>query len=204
MVREQILARGVDDPPLHEAFLAVPRHLFVDEALGARAYADSSLPIGFGQTLTRPCVIARMIHLLALRAGDRVLEIGTGSGYETAVLARLCGAVYSIERLEPLARRALENWGRAGQSGIRSRTGDGSLGWPEEAPFSAILVGAASPSVPRSLLEQLQPGGRMVIPVGSAVRQVLKLLVRTSRGARVEDHDPCSFARLIGREGFEA
>jgi protein-L-isoaspartate(D-aspartate) O-methyltransferase len=204
MVREQILLRGLDDPPLLEAFLAVPRHLYVDEALAARAYADSSVPIGCGQTLSQPYVIARMIHLLGIDRRDRVLEIGTGSGYEAALLARLAGSVHTVERLESLATRARGNWERAGAEGIRIRTADGSLGWPEEAPFTAILVGAASPSVPPTLLGQLAPGGRMVIPVGSAVRQVLKRLVRTERGARVEDHDPCSFVRLVGREGFEA
>jgi len=202
MVRQQILGRGIDDPGIVEAFLATPRHLFVDEALCGRAYSDTPLPIGWGQTLSQPYMIARMIQLLGLRPGDKVLEVGTGSGFQTAILARLAGAVYTIERLEPLARRARENWRRADVSHIRSKVGDGSLGWPSEAPFAAMVVSAAAPSVPPALLAQLAPGGNLVIPVGSAARQVLKVLQRTGSGARVEDRDPCAFVRLIGREGF--
>ncbi len=202
MVRQHLLARGVGDARILEAFLATPRHLFVDEALGERAYSDTSLPIGCGQTISRPFIVARMLQLLAARAGERVLEIGTGSGYQAAVLTRLGCDVYSVERLAPLGRRALENWRRAGVDGVRLRIGDGTVGWAEEAPFAAIVVGAAAPSVPRTLLGQLAPGGRMVIPVGSAVRQAVKRLVRTEKGAQVEDHGSCSFVRLIGREGF--
>lgn len=202
MIRRQILGRGIDAPLLLEAFLATPRHLFVDEALSERAYGDCALPIGCGQTISQPYIVARMIQLLGPGRGDRVLEIGTGSGFEAALLQRLSGEVYTVERLEPLARRARENWRRAGVRGIRIRVGDGSLGWPQAAPFAGILVSAASPAVPRALLEQLVAGGRMVIPVGDAVNQTVKLLVRTRTGARVEDHDPCSFVRLIGDEGF--
>jgi protein-L-isoaspartate(D-aspartate) O-methyltransferase len=204
MVRAQILARGVDEPRLLEALLATPRHLFVDEALSARAYGDRALPIGCGQTLSRPYLIARMLQLLAPGPSDRVLEVGTGSGYQAALLARLAGAVFSVERFEPLARRARENWRRAGAGGIRLRVGDGSAGWPEAGPFDAIVVAAAAPGVPRPLLEQLAAGGRLVVPVGSAVRQVLKRLLRTGRGVVVEDFDPCSFVRLIGSQGFDA
>jgi protein-L-isoaspartate(D-aspartate) O-methyltransferase len=204
MVREQILARGVDEPRLLEAFLATPRHLFVDEALRGRAYGDAALPIGCGQTLSQPFIVARMLHLLRPGASDRVLEIGTGSGYQTALLARLAGEVYTVERLEALLRRARDNWERAATDGIRARLGDGSVGWAAEAPFEAIVVGAAAPAVPAALLRQLVPGGRMVVPVGNAVRQVIKLLVRTPGGAEVRDFDACSFVPLVGREGFGA
>jgi len=199
---QQILARGVDDPRLLEAILLTPRHLFVDEALWERAYGDTALPIGAGQTISQPYIVARMIQLLELSAGESVLEVGTGSGYQTAILSRLAGTVHSIERVPALARRARQNWARAGCAEIHLRVGDGSLGWTQVAPFDAILVGAAAPAVPATLLRQLRVGGRMVIPVGHARRQVVKRLRRTAEGARVEDFDGCSFVRLVGREGF--
>ncbi len=186
MVQQQILGRGIDNPRLLEAFLATPRHLFVEEALSERAYGDSSLPIGWGQTISQPYVVARMIDLLEIHPGDRVLEIGTGSGYQAAILWRVGAALRSVERLEPLARRARENWARVGAGPIPLRVADGSLGWPAEAPFAAILVSAAAPAAPPSLLAQLVPGGRMVIPIA------------------VEDHGSCSFVRLVGDQGFSA
>jgi protein-L-isoaspartate(D-aspartate) O-methyltransferase len=203
MVREQILGRGVDNPRLLEAFLWTRRHLFVDEALSERAYGDAPLPIGSGQTISQPYIIARMLGLLDIRAGQKILEVGTGSGYQAAILWRLGARVFTMERLPALARRARHNWARAGAGPIRQRIGDGTLGWPSEAPFCAILVSAAVPAVPESLLAQLVQGGRMVIPVGSAVRQSLRRLRRTEGGAAVEEFDPCSFVRLIGREGFD-
>jgi protein-L-isoaspartate(D-aspartate) O-methyltransferase len=203
MVREQILRRGIDDPDLVAAFLETPRHLYVDEALSQRAYGDSALPIGHGQTLSQPYIAARMIQLLAPRPGDKVLEIGTGSGYQAAILARLAGAVYTIERLEPLARRARGNWARAGARHVHLRLGDGTTGWPAEAPFAAIVVSAAAPAVPRTLVAQLAPGGRLVVPVGDAVSQAIRVVRRGPAGdLRVEAHDACAFVRLIGAEGF--
>lgn len=199
---QQILARGVDDPRLLEAILLTPRHLFVDEALWDRAYGDTALPIGGGQTISQPYIVARMIQLLELTPGERVLEVGTGSGYQAAIIARLSRAVYTIERVPALARRAKLNWARAGCTGILQRVGDGSLGWAQASPFDAILVGAAAPAVPPTLLRQLRVGGRMVIPVGHARRQVVKRLRRTADGAQVEDVEGCSFVRLVGREGF--
>jgi protein-L-isoaspartate(D-aspartate) O-methyltransferase len=203
MVREQILDRGIDEPRLHEAFLSVPRHLFVDEALTARAYGDTALPIGAGQTLSQPYIVARMIQLAAPRPGERVLEVGTGSGYQAAILARLDADVFTVERHAALARRARANWTRAGIAGIAQKIGDGTLGWGQEAPFDVIVVSAAAPAVPVPLLRQLAPAGRMIIPVGSAVRQVLKRLTRTAEGAHVDDFDACSFVRLIGHAGFD-
>jgi protein-L-isoaspartate(D-aspartate) O-methyltransferase len=202
MVRRQILARGVEDARVLEAFLATPRHLFVDEALSARAYDDGALPIGAGQTISQPFIVARMLQLLAISPEDRILEIGTGSGYQTALLVRLAAEVYTVERVPLLARRARDNWRRAGVEGIQARIGDGSLGWPSEAPFSAIIVSAAAPTVPAALLAQVAPGGRVIAPVGNAVRQVLKVVRRTPSATEVDEHDACSFVRLIGREGF--
>jgi protein-L-isoaspartate(D-aspartate) O-methyltransferase len=202
MVRRQILGRGIEDARILEAFLATPRHLFVDEALAPRAYGDGALPIGAGQAISQPFIVARMLQLLAIHPEDRVLEIGTGSGYQAALLARLASEVYTVERLPLLARRARDNWRRAGVGGVRAKVGDGSLGWPSEAPFSAIVASAAAPSVPTALLAQVAPGGRVIAPVGDAVRQVLKLVRRTPAGTQVDEHGPCSFVRLIGREGF--
>ena len=204
MVREQILRRGIDEPRLLEAFLSVPRHAFVDEALSARAYGDSALPIGAGQTLSQPYIVARMVQLGAPQPGQRVLEIGTGSGYQAAILARLGAEVFTVERHAILGRRAAENWERAGVSGITQKIADGTLGWARHSPFDVILVGAAAPAVPMPLLRQLSTTGRMIVPVGSAVRQILKRLTRTDDGAQVEDFDSCSFVRLIGRAGFDA
>ena len=180
----------------------MPRHLFVDEALRARAYGDGALPIGCGQTLSQPMIVARMIERLRARPGEKVLEIGTGSGYQAAILARLGYDVCTIERVDHLMERARENWERAAVTGVRSRVGDGSLGWPEEAPFAAILVSAAAPRVPQALLEQLAPGRRLVVPVGSAFRQTVRTLQRTAAGAEVEDGEECGFVRLIGAHGF--
>ena len=174
----------------------------MDEALRARAYGDEALPIGCGQTLSQPFVIARMIERLGVRAGERVLEIGTGSGYQAALLTRLGYEVRTIERVEPLLQRARRNWEQAAIAGVRARLGDGSLGWPEEAPFHAILVSAAAPRVPQALLEQLAPGRRLVVPVGSAFRQTIRTLQRTAAGAEVEDGEECRFVRLIGAHGF--
>jgi protein-L-isoaspartate(D-aspartate) O-methyltransferase len=204
MVRHQVLDRGVDEPRLLEALLATPRHLFVDEALGGRAYGEGALPIGCGQTISQPYIVARMLQLLGPGRGERVLEVGTGSGYQAALLARLAGAVFTVERIEALARRARERLRRAGVGNVRLRVGDGSLGWPEEAPFDAIIVAAAAPAVPRALLDQLAPGGRMVVPVGDAVRQAIRRVTRTGGGVTVEEFDPCSFVRLVGRQGFDA
>jgi protein-L-isoaspartate(D-aspartate) O-methyltransferase len=199
---DRLRAQGIPDGPILAAFGQVPRHLFVDEALRARAYGDEALPLGCGQTLSQPSIVARMIVRLGIAAGDRVLEVGTGSGYEAAVLARLGCEVFTIERLPPLLDRARDNWARAGITGIAARAGDGSAGWPEEAPFTGIVVSAAAPRVPQALLDQIPVGRRLVVPVGSAFRQTVRTLVRTPAGAEVEEGEECRFVRLIGAQGF--
>jgi len=199
---DELQSMGIADRAVLRAFLEVPRHLFVDEALLGRAYRDGSLPIGHGQTISRPSIVARMLEMLRLWPGEKALEVGTGSGYQSALLCQLTGAAFTIERLTGLAGRSRDNWRRAGVSGVQMKVGDGTRGWPAEAPFAAIIVSAAAPAVPRTLLHQLAPGGRMVIPVGHAFGQTLRLLTRTDLGARVEEAETCSFVRLIASEGF--
>lgn len=200
MVREQIAAprRDVQDPRVLEALRRVPRHAFVPEALQAEAYDDRPLPIGHGQTISQPYVVGFMTEQLKLRADERVLEIGTGSGYQAAVLSVLVREVYSIEIVPPLAERATRELARMGYTNVHVRTGDGYLGWPEAAPFDAIIVTCAPDHVPAPLVEQLREGGRMIIPVGDAGSQNLHLL-RKSDG-RVEERAvlPVRFVPMTG------
>ncbi len=167
MVSEQIEARGVRQPEVLEAMRAVPRHLFVPAESAAYAYRDSPLPIGYGQTISQPYIVAYMTELLRVGQGDKVLEIGTGSGYQAAVLARLAASVYSIEIVAPLGERAAKLLRELGCRNVEVRIGDGYQGWPEQAPFDRIILTAAPPEIPKSLLEQLKPGGRLVAPVGA-------------------------------------
>jgi protein-L-isoaspartate(D-aspartate) O-methyltransferase len=199
---EMLVAQGIADAAVLRAFGEVPRHLFVDEALQARAYGDGALPIGLGQTLSQPLVVARMLEALRLGAGDRVLEVGTGSGYQAALMVRLAAEVFTVERLPGLAERARRNWKRAGVGPIRLHVGDGSLGWPEQGPYDAIVVAAATPRVPPALLGQLRRGGRLAAPVGGAFEQSLRHLVRSEEGAEVREGESCRFVRLIGEQGF--
>ncbi len=172
MVQQQIEARGVKDPAVLAALRAVPRHRFVPLALVADAYADRPLPIGEGQTISQPYIVALMTELLRVEPGQRVLEVGTGSGYQAAVLAQLGAEVYSIEIVESLGRQAAALLAALGYERVQVRIGDGYRGWPERAPFAGILVTAAPDHVPRPLLEQLAPGGRLVIPVGEGLQQL--------------------------------
>jgi protein-L-isoaspartate(D-aspartate) O-methyltransferase len=199
---DALASQGIGDEAVLRAFGEVPRHRFVDEALEARAYGDGALPIGFGQTLSQPLVVARMLEALRLQSGERVLEVGTGSGYQAALLRRLTGEVHTVERLQGLCERARRNWSQAGVEPIALLQGDGSLGWAEHAPYDAIVVAAATPRVPLALLEQLRPGGRLVVPVGGAFEQTLRHLVRSPDGALVREGEPCRFVRLIGEQGF--
>ena len=204
MVAEQLQRRGIRDPRVLRAVSRVPRHQFVDEALVGRAYGDHPLPIGEGQTISQPYMVALMSEALELLGHERVLEIGTGCGYQTAVLAELCGKVFSIERLKSLADKATRRLDALGYYNVLVRVGDGSLGWKEEAPFDAVLVTAAAPEVPQALVEQLAPKGRLVLPVGDAYSQTLRRGVREDAGMRWSDLGGCVFVKLIGQQGWPA
>ena len=201
---EQIEARGVRDPMVIAAMRAVPRECFVPEPLRADAYADTALPIGAGQTISQPYIVAYMLKALALRGGEKVLEIGAGSGYAAAVLSKIAGDVFAIERIDSLARRAVGNLAEAGCGNVRIRHGDGTEGWPEEAPFDAILVSAGAPDLPTSLMGQLTIGGRLVVPVGYSPRyQDLVRIVRVSGEAYDRENiAEVRFVPLIGKEGW--
>ncbi len=202
MVRTQIADRGIRDPRVLEAMLRVPRHLFVPSDLRHRAYDDSPLPIGEGQTISQPYMVAWMTELLEVGEEDRVLEIGTGSGYQAAVLCELAGEVFTIEKNAVLAREAEERLRSLGYGNVHVRVGDGTLGWPEEAPFEGIIVTAGAPSVPQPLLEQLTDGGRLVIPVGSGGMQMLTLVRRKGNSYQTSEEGSCIFVPLVGKYGW--
>jgi protein-L-isoaspartate(D-aspartate) O-methyltransferase len=202
MVATQLRARGVGDERVLAAMAEIPRHEFLPDGDRAEAYADRPLPIGERQTISQPYMVASMTALLGLTGGERVLEIGTGSGYQTAVLARLAAEVLSVERIPALSARARETLSRLGVRNVRFRVGDGSAGWPEEAPFDAVLVTAAAPEIPPALLDQLADPGLLVAPVGDRIVQDL-VRVRRERGRdRHERHFKCIFVPLIGADGF--
>jgi protein-L-isoaspartate(D-aspartate) O-methyltransferase len=199
---EAIRARGVDDLEILRAFDLVPRHLFVPDAVQHRAYEDAPLPIGYGQTASQPSVQALYLQLLRPQPRERVLEIGTGSGYQTALLAHLAANVYSVERIRELSVRARRALDQLRYSNIALHVGDGTIGWSRYAPFDAILVAAGSPTLPNSLVEQLAPGGRMLIPIGGRDDQRLTLVRRTEKGIESEVITRCLFVPLIGRFGW--
>jgi protein-L-isoaspartate(D-aspartate) O-methyltransferase len=206
--RERMIDRlrkhyGIEDTRVLEAMRAVPRHFFVPEALQGRAYGDHALPIAANQTISQPFIVARMTELLELDERSRVLEIGAGSGYQTAVLARLAAQVYSIERIAELAREAQARIRRLGIYNATVKCFDGTLGWSANAPYDGILVAAGGPEVPEPLVAQLGPKGRLVIPVGdSRESQRLVRVLRTEKGLKREDHGPCAFVPLIGHYGW--
>lgn len=202
MVRQQIAARGIKDQRVLEAMLHVPRHLFVPEEMRDRAYEDSPLPIGDGQTISQPYMVAWMSELLEVKECDRILEIGTGSGYQAAILCELGGEIFSIEKYADLARAAEERLRSLGYHNLHIRIGDGTLGWPEEAPFDDIIVTAGSPSVPQPLLEQLAEGGRLVIPVGPSGMQMLQKIRREGKEFQTSEEGTCVFVPLVGRFGW--
>lgn len=205
MVERQLRRRGISDERVLEAMATVPRECFVDERLARRAYADSALPLAAEQTISQPWVVAAICEALALRGDERVLEIGTGSGYSDAILARLAGSVLSIERIPELAAAARANLAALGIEGVEVRVGDGSLGAPDDGPFEAIAVHATAPAAPPSLLAQLAPGGRLVAPVTEGDADMLTVFTADPRGgAGVETRviAPCRFVPLVGQEGF--
>jgi len=203
MVDEQLRARGITDERVLTAMGRVPRELFVREAYRGRAYDDAALPIGEGQTISQPYMVARICEELRLRGGERVLDVGTGSGYQAAVLAELAGEVHTIERLPSLAERARATLEAAGYGRVQVHVGDGTLGDPGHAPYAAIAVAAAAPEIPPSLYEQLEPGGRLVLPVGGREGQELQIVVRSPEGPAVLRSVPCRFVPLVGQEGFD-
>lgn len=195
-------AQGISDRNVLDVMRRIPRHLFVANNLWDHAYADHPLPIDRGQTISQPYIVALMTQALQLRKSDRVLEIGTGSGYQTAILAELAGHVYTIERFAELADKAKRLLAEAGYTNISFRVGDGTFGWPEEAPFQKILVTAAAPAVPPPLVEQLADGGRLVIPVGGRQLQTLLALTKEKGRMKREELCACSFLPLIGKAGW--
>jgi len=200
---EELQQKGIHDLAVLRAFDEVPRHLFVPSGVRHRAYEDAPLPIGNGQTISQPWVHARYLELLGLTGRERVLEIGTGSGFQTALLSRLAGQVFTIERISALAEDARAALEACGVEHVVQRVGDGTLGWPEHAPFDAILVGAASPDVPRPLVEQLALGGQLLVPIGGREEQVLVRVRRTPEGEERMSLDAMRFVPLIGTHGFE-
>jgi protein-L-isoaspartate(D-aspartate) O-methyltransferase len=203
MVDSQLVPRGILDPRVLAAMRQVPRHRFIPPSLGDQAYNDYPLPIGEDQTISQPYIVALMTELLELKGPERVLEIGTGSGYQAAVLAELAAAVYSIDRIASLLAQAQRTLDSLGYKNIHLKVGDGTLGWPEACPFDAILVTAGSPQVPRPLTEQLALDGRLVIPVGDRFSQTLTLVRKTKEGLKFEYHGGCRFVRLLGQDGWQ-
>jgi protein-L-isoaspartate(D-aspartate) O-methyltransferase len=202
MVEDQIAARGIKDQRLLEVMLEIPRHLFVDEAMWSQAYNDHPLPIGEKQTISQPYIVALMTEALDLRPKDRVLEIGTGSGYQTAILAKLADWVYTVERIRNLAIRARKVLDRLHLYNVSLRIGDGSEGWPEHSPYDAIIVTAGAPEFPQPLVDQLADGGRMVIPVGDRYTQTLWKVTKRGKELRKEDLGGCRFVDLLGKYGW--
>jgi protein-L-isoaspartate(D-aspartate) O-methyltransferase len=202
MVERQLRGRDVVDERVLAAMERVPRELFVPEGVRRRAYDDAALPIGGGQTISQPYMVARICEALALTGDEDVLDVGTGSGYQAAVLAELAGEVDTIERIPELADVARENLAAAGYDAVRVHVGDGSRGLPAQAPFDAIAVAAAAPEFPQTLYEQLEERGRLVVPIGRHGIQRLEVIVRTPEGPAVARSVPCRFVPLVGEEGF--
>jgi protein-L-isoaspartate(D-aspartate) O-methyltransferase len=201
---ETLQAKGIKDLAVLHAVEMTPRHAFIPTGLRHRAYEDAPLPIGNGQTISQPWVHARYLELLHLTGKERVLEIGTGSGYQTVLLAHLAAQVFSIERIPALLQSARENIQRAGVNNVSLLLGDGTIGWREYAPYDAILVGAGAPSIPQPLLDQLAEGGRLLIPIGD--REEQKLVVADRKNGQIEQHEvaPVRFVPLVGHHGWNA
>jgi protein-L-isoaspartate(D-aspartate) O-methyltransferase len=203
MVQEQLVPRGITDERVLEAMRTVPRHLFVDDALQSRAYGDFPLPIAAGQTISQPYIVASMTQALHLSGEEKVLEIGTGSGYQAAVLSRLCAQVYTVERINSLLAGARKVFDTLNYFNIVSKLDDGTLGWPEYGPYDAIMVTAGGPAIPEPLVEQLVEGGRMIIPVGDQYLQTLELVEKTVDGVKVMELERVRFVDLVGKHGWQ-
>ena len=204
MVDEQLRGRDIVDERVLDAMERVPRELFVPEDIRERAFEDAALPIGAGQTISQPYMVARIAAELGLDGDERVLDVGTGSGYQAAVLAELAEEVDTIERIPELVAQARANLAAAGYDNVVVHEGDGSRGLPESAPYDAIAVAAAAPSFPQALYDELRSGGRLVVPVGGRRGQRLEVIVRSPEGPAVVRSVPCRFVPLVGEEGFEA
>jgi len=204
MVRTQIEKRGIKDPRVLAAFRKVPRHLFMPEGIRSRAYEDSPLPIGHGQTISQPYTVARMTEALALTGKEVALEIGTGSGYQTAILCELCDWVYSVERVRSLAMGARKILDELGYHNVAVMVGDGTLGWKERAPYDAIIVTAGAPEIPHPLVEQLKEGGRLVIPVGDQFTQSMVRGEKKDGEFKTRDLGAYRFVELIGTYGWKS
>ncbi|MDO5674278.1 MAG: protein-L-isoaspartate(D-aspartate) O-methyltransferase [bacterium] len=202
MIQEQLLSRGIEDARVLDAMQHTPRHIFVEDALQEQAYGDFPLPIGCGQTISQPYIVALMTEALALEGHEKVLEIGTGSGYQAVVLSQLCARVYTVERVELLMNRARRIFDRLRCHNICSRLDDGTMGWPAEAPFDRIIVTAAGPRVPEPLLAQLADPGRLIIPVGDRYEQMLQVVELIEGELLVHDITPVRFVDLIGEHGW--
>lgn len=203
MVCDQIMARGIKDKKILDAFTDVPRHKFVEDYLKYKAYDDYPLSIGFSQTISQPYMVALMSEALNLQPESKVLEIGTGSGYQAAILSRLANFVYSIERLAPLASRARKTLDELGIFNVQVIIGDGTKGYAKEAPFDRIIVTAGAPYTPEALIEQLAPEGMLVIPVGDQYLQDLKRIIKKKNGIKTESLGGCRFVKLIGENGWK-
>lgn len=202
MVERQLAARGISDSRLLQVMGETPRHLFVSESLAREAYDDNPLPIGEGQTISQPYMVAIMTQLLEPTPDDKVLEIGTGSGYQAAILSRLAKWVYTVERRQSLSERASRIIKGLGYDNVSFLVGDGSGGWPSQAPFDGIIVTAGGPRVPDALVDQLAMNGRLIIPVGDRFSQVLKRVWKTSTGIKAESHTGCRFVDLVGEHAW--
>jgi protein-L-isoaspartate(D-aspartate) O-methyltransferase len=203
MVESQLISRGIKDARVLDTMRKLPRHRFVEEALVSQAYNDHPLPIGEKQTISQPYMVALMTEALELQGHERVLEIGTGSGYQTAILAELAEKIYSIERLRALSARAQRILDDLGYFNVVLKVGDGTVGLKEEAPFEAIMVTAGSPDVPQPLVDQLAMGGRLVVPVGDRYTQALMKIVRVKEGISKTDLGGCRFVNLLGTHGWQ-
>lgn len=202
MVETQLRPRGINDERVIEAMGKVPRHMFVDKGQADAAYDDSALPIGDGQTISQPYMVALMTQLLQLKGGEKILEVGTGSGYQSAVISLLASEVHTVERIASLAVKARERLKELGYFNVKVHVDDGTVGLPAESPFDGIIVTAGAPRIPEEYIEQLKVGGRLVIPVGTRYSQILYQVTKTPDGIKESMSTPCVFVPLLGREGW--